>query len=104
MAIKPGTIRTIMQEYIRHECAECGEPATKKVSYLLPNARSNPASSGYHGDDITWCSDHQEFICGDCKPPRVEGFDLGTIYNGDYYPHMVHFFREISREDKQPKD
>ncbi len=59
-----------MEEYqvtvkrkVEHECEECGEPATRRVTYLLEGARSNPASRAYGKDNISWCSDAEAFAC-----------------------------------------
>ncbi len=54
-----------MVEYVWrwHGCQECETPARYKIGYLLDNARSNPSSSGYRKDDISWCSDDASFAC-----------------------------------------
>ena len=61
--VRVGDKETIVYEWRWQECAECGIPARYRVAYLLENARSNPASSGYKNDDITWCSDDQTYAC-----------------------------------------
>lgn len=87
---------------VRRECGECGEPATKYQGYLLPNARTNPASKGYRGDDISWCTDADAYFCDACHakngrtPP--EGYTLGSTWTyGDRFMHM--FFHYV--EDKE---
>ena len=55
--------RTITQICKRRVCEICGAPATYRLTFLLPNARSNPASSGYGKDDISWCKDGEAFVC-----------------------------------------
>lgn len=66
-----GERKIVERVRVREECEQCGEPATKKHTYLLYNARSNPASSGYGKDDISWCSDIEAFACDDCREPSA---------------------------------
>jgi len=61
--MKEGRIRTIKEICKRRLCEKCGEPATHKLTFLLPNARANPASSAYRHDDCSWCSDKAMFVC-----------------------------------------
>lgn len=58
-----GDTKTETYKRVRRECDECGEPATHRITFLLENARRNPASSAYGGDDITWCSDAEAWSC-----------------------------------------
>lgn len=90
---------------VRRECGQCGEPATKYQGWLLPNARSNPASKGYQRDDISWCVDADDYFCDDChskhgrEAPR--GYTVGSTWTyGDRFEHM--FFHYV--EDKQSAD
>ena len=46
-----------------HECEICGRPASHKLTFLMPNCRSNPASSAYRHDDCSWCSDYETYAC-----------------------------------------
>lgn len=73
-----GEFKLVERRRVRHEC-NCGEPADERHSYLLPNARRNPQSSGYGRDDISWCSDHEVFTCAACRPrghqPDVSGYE-----------------------------
>lgn len=64
-----GEIETITRKRVRICCDECGELAHYKQTYLLPNARSNRASSAYGRDDCTWCSDGHYYVCKTCKAP-----------------------------------
>ena len=68
-----GEVKVVERKRVRIECGNCGEPATHRHTYLLPNARSNPASKGFGGDDISWCSDHDEFVCDECPKPQIDG-------------------------------
>lgn len=54
---------------IRHRrgCDNCGEHATKRITYCLEDARRNPASSAYKQDDISWCADSQAYSCDICE-------------------------------------
>jgi len=103
MTIAEGTRRVIEQVYTRHECECCGEPATKRHSFLLENARNNPASFGYRKDDISWCADDEAFTCDECKKPTRDGMECCATFPGDSFPHMTHFFREVRREDIPPE-
>lgn len=76
-----GVTKTIIKTRVRIECAYCGEPADERHTYLLPNARTNPQSNAYGGDDISWCCDREEFTCKSCRDgnwrgqePPVDGF------------------------------
>lgn len=96
---REGTRRIITQEYIRHECELCGEPATKRHSYLLPDARRNPASSGYGKDDISWCADDEAFTCDGCRDPARDGMAWCGAFSGERFHHMLHFWLEVGREE-----
>lgn len=56
---------TKTEKYVRcwHECQLCKLPARYSIAFILPNARSNPASTAYGRDDISWCSDDELFAC-----------------------------------------
>lgn len=58
---------TLRREKRRRECEVCGEPAHFKHTYLLDNARRNPASSAYQHDDCSWCEDERRFVCREHK-------------------------------------
>lgn len=86
-----GETRTQVRR--RRECSVCGEPATKRISYLMDNCRSDPASAAYHHDDCTWCSDAEAFAC-DTHRREVErdapsGMSRGSTFDGSRLPHML---------------
>jgi len=62
-----GDVVTKTYKRVREQCAECGEPATVKHSFLSEDARRDPASSAFGRDDCSFCSDHDEFACDECK-------------------------------------
>lgn len=62
-----GDTKIVRRVRVRRECESCGEPAVYLNTYLMPAARTNPASSAYRRDDCTFCSDHDEYLCGDCQ-------------------------------------
>lgn len=100
MTIQPGTRRTIISEYTRHECEQCGEPATVRRTFLLDNARRNPASKGYGKDDISWCSDSEGFGCASHTPICPDGMSWCSDFQfGERFFHLFHFWREVSRAD-----
>ena len=94
-----GISRTVTSTRRRIRCDDCGEPAHYRHTYLLPHARENPASSGYHGDDISWCSDHEVFTCRDCKKPYVEGYDWSSTFPAS--ERFAHLF--LRWEEVKPK-
>jgi hypothetical protein len=72
-----GDKKIVERTRIRMDCDQCGEPATKRHTYLLPDARRNSASSAYGRDDCSWCSDCEVFACDDCnggREPKVDGY------------------------------
>ena len=76
------------------ECDYCDAEATQQLTFVLPNARTNPASTGYGRDDISWCSDAKAFVCEDCARRRHEiGRELGmewcaSFQNGERFGHL----------------
>lgn len=100
-----GETKIVERARVRRECEECGEPATKRHTYLLPDARRNPASSGYGGDDISWCSDHEAFTCDSCPEPRPDGYRWCSTFSVSpenmRFSHM--FLRWEEREIDAPE-
>lgn len=83
MSVLPneGKVVHIERTYHRRECDECAEPAHFKVTFLLDNARRNPASSAYGRDDCSWCEDDVAYACHEHKDRvRLEPRD-GYIRN-----------------------
>ncbi len=82
-----GDVKSMIRTRIR--CEECGEPAHYRHTYLLPNARSNPASSAYRRDDCSWCEDHAVFTCRTCQRPQVDGYKWCSTFRANArYAHM----------------
>lgn len=98
-----GDIEVVRRILVRHECDRCGEPATKRHTYLLPDARRNPASSAYGRDDCTWCSDEERFTCDEHKrEPHIEGYGwCSTFTYNDRFAHMFTYWRDLDRS-KEP--
>jgi hypothetical protein len=93
-----GDVIVVRKERRRHECGNCGEPAHYKHSYLLPYARSNQASSAYGHDDCSWCSDHNEFTCKECKRPQVVGYSwCATFHAIEQFAHMFLYWKETKQ-------
>ncbi len=103
LKFEEGDIEVVRRVYTRHECEVCGEPATKRHTYLLPNARSNRASSAYGRDDCTWCSDDEKFTCDEHpREPRNEGYGwCSTFTYNSQFCHMFLYWRQLSRS-KEP--
>ena len=93
-----GEVKVVERKRVRIECGNCGEPATHRHTYLLPNARSNPASKGFGGDDISWCSDHDEFVCDECPKPQIDGMRWCSSFSitpdNKRFAHMFLQWRE----------
>ena len=80
---------------VSNTCDECGERAEIRLTFLLPNARTNPASSGYGGDDISYCSDGDMAVCEKCFSSksishfeRIMGMEWCGAFGRDRFPHM----------------
>lgn len=97
-----GDVEVIKRTRVRVECGNCGEDADQRHTYLLPDARRNPHSSGYRGDDISRCCDHDCFTCRACRDqhwrghePNVEGYEWCSTYTcGPQYAHLFLRWRE----------
>ena len=85
-------IKTIIKKHIRQECDICGEVAHYKHTYLLPNARRNPASRAYGRDDCSWSEDACRFVCkehkDDMTPPREDLSWCSTFPANKGFAHM----------------
>lgn len=94
-----GEIKIVKRRAYRIPCARCGEDAVRRHTYLLANARSNPASSAYRKDDCSWCSDHEEFTCLECfadnRHPSVQDYEwCSTFSANDRFAHMFLKWKE----------
>lgn len=99
--MKEGDVKIVTYIAAQYECQVCFEPATQKHTYLLPNSRSNPASSGYGKDDISWCSDKEAFTCAEHKKPNLEGYRwCSTFTKGERFNHMFFYWHQKSEEIK----
>ncbi len=90
---------------VRRECEECEEYAVWRFTYLLPNARSNPASKAYGRDDCSWCSDTEEFYCavhGD--EARRRGHTPDGYRQCSYFPCEERFAHMFLRNEKMDKE
>lgn len=90
-----GEVQIIKRTRVRIECDECGEPAVYRHTYLLPDARRNPASSAYRHDDCSWCSDHESFTCKTCKQPSIDGYGWCSTFTARRgFEHMFLKWKE----------
>ena len=95
-----GITRTVTSIRTRHGCEVCGEPATRKLTYLLANCRTNPASNAYGRDNCSWCSDAEAFSCEEHQqelrqdPPP--GMSWCSTFDGARLPHMLLYWREVT--------
>lgn len=95
-----GQTRTIKQRYKRKGCEFCEEPATHKLTFLLPNARANPASSAYCHDDCSWCSDKAVFVCDEHERDSQKiANDLGMGWCASFpyerFKHMFEYWEDV---------
>ncbi|MEE9159967.1 MAG: hypothetical protein V3U60_16480 [Gammaproteobacteria bacterium] len=89
---------------VRRSCGYCGEPAFYQNTYLADGdtgARNNPASSAYRKDDLSWCSDFDDYLCPDCHQANEtdnvpDGHGWCSTFQVDRFPHM--FLRWDERE------
>lgn len=98
-----GKTETIKRTKVRLGCYKCGKPAEYRITFLLPNARINPASKGYRGDDISWCSDEEIFTCEEHKTHTLEGYRFCACFPLKNFPHMGLVWREEKLETEQQK-
>lgn len=94
-----GEQKVVVKTRYRHECENCGEPATKRHSYCYVNGRRNPASSMYGRDDCTYCSDAERFSCDECartiERDAPEGMNWGGTFSaGGRFDHMLLYWHE----------
>ena len=84
-----GETVIVRKTRVRRSCDQCGAHATRKQTFLLENARNNPASSAYGGDDVSWCEDAHEYLCDDCTPDVPRGHKTCSQFLvGDRFAHM----------------
>lgn len=98
--MEEGKIRTIKQICKRETCEQCGKPATWQLTFLLKNARSNPASKAYGRDDCSYCSDEKMFVCDKCaedkyKIARDLDMDWCSAFPFKNFRHLFLNWKEI---------
>ena len=92
-----GDTEVVTRVRTRRGCDNCGDPAHFKHTFLLPNARSNPASKAYRHDDCSWCEDAAAFTCKKCSRQDVEPDGYGwcsTFPASDRFKHMFLYWEE----------
>ena len=96
----PGEGDTRIQVRKRRECAICGLPATKRCSYLWENYRSDPASSAYHHDDCSYCSDDEAFACDahvdTVRRDTPRGMVEGSVFHLPRFARMLLYWETQS--------
>ena len=94
-----GDVETVTRKRVRICCDKCGEFAHYKHTFLLPNARGNPASKAYRKDDCSWCEDGCLFTCKTCKHPR----ELDSMTWCSTFPasaRFAHLFLEWKKQKR----
>ena len=69
----------------RYVCEVCGEPATRRHTFLLKGTRTNPRSSAYGRDDCSRCSDDEAFACEEHEREVRNAPPEGMTWSGTYY-------------------
>lgn len=96
--MKLGEMRTTQEVCKERECQECGESATKKLTFLLEGSRQNPQSSAYGKDDCSWCEDGCAFSCDahernvERDPPR--GMAWCSTFGKERFEHMFLYWEK----------
>lgn len=95
--------RTLKQICKRRRCEVCNEPATFQLTFLLPNARGNPASHGFGKDDISWYADEKMFVCDEHEKKRYSlAEDMGMVWCASFpynrFKHLLLYW-EVVRND-----
>jgi hypothetical protein len=94
--MKEGDIKTVTSVCKARMCDfvdGCEEKATLRHTFLLEDARHNPASRGYRGDDISWASDDEVFSCA-AHEDQVRwhqvpyGMKWCSTFSIERFPHM----------------
>ena len=97
--MKLGEERITREICCERECAECGEPAQWKHTFLLIGSRKNPHSSAYGKDDCSWCSDEDIFACDEHKellrknPPQ--GMSWCSTFDRKVFEHMFLIWKKV---------
>jgi len=103
--MKVGDKKTVEYVCRARTCVICEAPAEYRLSFLYENARHNPKSTAYgrYGDDITWCSDGEQFACEEHKQEAAqtknapeEDMRWCATFPGKGYPHMLLFWDEVN--------
>ena len=102
--MKEGDIRKQVAK--RRDCEVCGELAAKRLTFLLPHSRSNPSSTGYGKDDISWCSDSEVFVCDEHETDareigRNRGVEYCSTFFYERFPHVFLYWVEIKEEMRE---
>lgn len=103
-------ITTITEKLLEHECAECGEPADYQLTFLLPNARTNPHSKAYGKDDCSWASDHVEYACAEHQTKvrndtiSDRAVDWCAAFPKSAFPHLFAYWCRVSSVVTSPTE
>jgi hypothetical protein len=96
---KVGQIITTKYKVQWHECEICGMPAQHRLTFLMPNCRTNPASSAYRHDDCSWCSDYETYACHKHERELTWSNPNGMSWCASYplakYKHMGFYKMEV---------
>jgi hypothetical protein len=94
-----GETQTVQFRWLWRECANCSNPASHRVTYLLRSARVTPESAGYRKDDISWCSDEEIYSCRRClrtmELDAPDGMEYVASFSLARFQHMGWYKREV---------
>jgi len=85
--VKIGDLHICAYRWQWRECEECGAAAVYESTFLLPNCRTNPASSAYGLNDCSYCSDEGLFVCEEHKYVGMAGFERCSLFPLSRFPH-----------------
>ena len=93
-------IQIITRKRMRKECDVCGEPAHYKHTFLYSGARTNPASSAFRRDDVSWCEDAALFACKEHNEEVRRTPPDGTAWCATYsanerFAHLFLYWTEM---------
>lgn len=77
-----GEIQTSIKIRRRIKCSKCGAPAHYKHTFLLKNARNNPASKAYKYNDPYRCEDAHTYVCQEHLHERTppDGYEWNVTF------------------------
>lgn len=100
-----GEVKTTTKRRARRRCNFCGNAAHYRYTFLLPHARSNPASTGYRKDDISRCEDESQYACEykGCQEQaeKLDDYNLCSIFPAsERFAHLFLTWADIDTTEE----